>query len=206
MKYILSIVILFFSFNTLAQNRIQKSFSDTDITTININGNAVFKISVETNTSNTITIDSRIAGENNEHVVLITEIKDNTLFIATKYQPLFTDANDKLSAHKVISIELGLNIPVNKSIYVSSDIATVFVNGQYKEAIIELINGACILKDFIGDATVNTIQGDIDVNTNFTKLDAFTKNGTLTLETLSKGNRLLSLYSINGNIMVIKSQ
>ena len=206
MKYLLYVVILFLGFNALAQNRTQKSFSDSNIAAIHINGNAVFKISIETNTSNTITIDSRIAGENNEHVVLITEIKDNTLFIATKYQPLFTDANDKLSAHKVISIELGLNIPVNKSIYVSSDIATVFVNGQYKEAIIELINGACILKDFIGDATVNTIQGDIDVNTNFTKLDAFTKNGTLTLETLSKGNRLLSLYSINGNIMVIKSQ
>lgn len=206
MKYLLYVVILFFGFNTLAQNRTQKSFSDSNIAAIHINGNAVFKISVETNTSNTITVDSKIAGENNEHVVLISEIKNNTLYLATKYQPLFTDANDKLSAHKVMSIELVVNIPTNKSIYVSSDIASVYVNGQYKNAIIELINGACVLKDFVGDATVNTIQGDIEVITDFAKLEAFTKNGTLTLETLSKGNRLLSLYSINGNIMVIKSQ
>ena len=83
------------------------------------------------------------------YIVLITEIINNTLYVATKYQPLFTDANDKLSAHKVMSIELGLNIPANKSIYVSSDIASVFVNGQYKDAIIELINGACVLNDFV---------------------------------------------------------
>lgn len=206
MKYILYVVFLLFTFNALAQKKIQKSFPDADISTININGNAVFKISVETTTSNTITIDSRIEGEHNEHVVLITETKNNTLYIATKYQPLFTDANDKLSAHKVISIELVLNIPANKSIYVSSDIAFVFVNGQYNNATIELINGDCILKDFVGEATVNTIHGDIDVYTNYSKLDAFTKNGTLNLGNLSSGNRMLSLYSINGNITVIKSQ
>ncbi len=206
MKYLFYIVILLFSFHATSQNRIQKLFSDANISTININGNGVFKISVETTMSNTFTIDSRIEGENNEHVVLIAETKNDTLYIATKYQPLFNDANDKLSAHKVISIELILNIPANKSIYVSSDIASVFVKGQYNNATIELINGNCILKNFVGGATVNTIQGDIDVNTNFAKLDAFTKNGTLNLESLSKGNRMLSLYSINGNITVIKSQ
>ena len=43
MKYIAYIVILLFTFNALAQNRIQKSFSDTDISTININGDCLLE-------------------------------------------------------------------------------------------------------------------------------------------------------------------
>jgi len=206
MKYILYVLILFSVFTAVAQNRTQKSISGSDISTININGVGVFKISIESNTSENITIESKIEGENSEHVVLITETKNKTLFVNAKYQPLFIDANDKLSAQKVISIELLLKIPINKTVYVSSDMASIFVKGEYKDVTVELINGACVLNDFVGNATVNTIQGDIEVFTNRAKLDVFTKHGVLTLETLSQGNRLLSLYSINGNITVIKSQ
>ena len=206
MKKLFCIIFLFFTLHVQAQTITQKTYASEGISTININGNAIFKISIESSESNVITIDSKIEGENNEQVVLVSEIKNETLYISAKYQPLFIDSNDKLSAHKVISIELVLNIPVNKSIYVSSDIASVFVKGKYNNATIELINGNCILKDFVGEATVNTIQGDIEVFSNFAEVKAFTKNGALSIEKVSNGNRLLTLYSINGNISVFKSQ
>ena len=206
MKRLFYIIILLFAFQTEAQTIIQKSFSAEKLSAIHINGNFMFHISIETTASNTIEMVSRVEGENSEHVVLVTEIKNNTLYVSSKFQPLFADANDKLSAHKVMSIELTLSIPENQTVYIVSDIASIEMKGKYNSATVELTNGDCILNPFQGQAVINTIQGAISVHANFAKVDAFTKHGVLHSEALSSGNHLLSLHSINGDITITKSQ
>jgi len=192
--------------HTVAQNSTEKTFSAEGISNIDLNGNSVFKITVQTTKTNTISIRSRVEGENSEQMVLVTTIEDNTLFIATNYQPLFQNENDKLSAHKVVSTELILLIPENMNINMYSDIASIIVKGQYKNALIELINGHCFLQTFSGAATVNSIQADITVKANWTIIDAFTKNGILNTEKIDPGKNVINVHSINGDITILKSQ
>ncbi|HLV40185.1 hypothetical protein [Xanthomarina sp.] len=206
MKYLIYVGILFFALQTQAQKTNTKSFSSEGISTLVIDGNSIFKIIVETAKTKTISIHSEVEGENNEHVVLLTEIKDEELHISSSFQPMFVGNNDKLSAHKLISIELKLVIPENLELLVSSDIALVFLSGNYKNVDVQLINGSLNAKSFHGNLLVNTIHGNIDVSTNGAKVEVSSKHGHVVINAIKTGKQQMSLNSINGNITVSKAE
>jgi len=189
-----------------AQHITQKFFSTESISTININGNSVFKITVETTKDANISMSSRVEGEHNEHIILVTETKDSVLYVSTKYQPLFDKANDKLSAHKMSSIEFIITVPKHFNVQVNSDITDVIVKGQYKYVAINLKSGHCTLHHFSGQSRVNTIEGNIVANINYAQVEAITKHGIIKKQNLDPGKTSLLLESINGNITVNKSQ
>lgn len=206
MKYIIYISFLFFLCQIQAQKTSTKSFSSKGISTLVIDGNSVFKIVVETAKTKNISIFSEVRGENNQHVVLFTDIKDKKLHISSTFHPMFVANNDKLSAHKLISIELKLIIPENMSLLISSDIALVFLSGNYKYVDAELINGSFNAEKFYGNLLVNTIHGDIKLETNWAQVEVSTKHGSVKKEALKPGEHQISLNSINGNITVKKTE
>src|SRR5690606_3407455 len=96
------------------------------IKTIVIEGNNMFKITVNTAEITEILIALKIEGEHSEQIILLTEQIEDSLKIASTYQPLFNKPDDKLSAHKKISIELTVSIPEGFDVTIKSDIASVF--------------------------------------------------------------------------------
>lgn len=207
MKHIISIVFLFFVFQTLAQKITNKSFSSEGVSTLIIDGSTIFKISIETTKTKTISIQSIVEGENNEHVVLLAEIKNYQLLVSSAYQPLYVAANDKLSVHKLISIELQITIPENFVVSMSSNIASVFMSGNYKQVTAELLNGSFNAENFYGNLVVNTIHGDIDLATNNATIEASSKYGIMNKDEFpEQGKHQISLNSINGNITVTKTE
>lgn len=206
MKYLLYSVILFFVLQIQAQKTSTKSFSSQGISTLVIDGNSIFKIVVETAKTKTISIYSEVEGENSEHIVLLTEIKDKQLYVSSRFQPMFIGNNDKLSAHKLISIELKLVIPENLELLISSDIALVFLSGKYKYVDAELVNGSFNAEHFNGGLLVNTIHGDIELQTNWANVKVSSKHGVIKKEDISVGKKQMSLNSINGNITVSKTE
>jgi hypothetical protein len=204
--YPLFLAVILFSGHLFAQKQIMKQFDDSQLSTVSISGTTIFKISISTKKENNIDLILQVQGENNEQVVLQTHIRRDTLFVESAYQPLFIKPDDKLSAHKKISIELTIFVPEQFNIGITGDIASVFATGNYNYFMTELLNGHFTATRFSGDLLVNTIHGNISLETDAAQLKLQTKNGTIVQEKINNGRSQISLHSINGNIMVTKTQ
>ncbi|WP_052158414.1 DUF4097 family beta strand repeat-containing protein [Lacinutrix jangbogonensis] len=204
-----TILFTLFSISTLllySQKIEEKIIYNNTLKSIVIEGDAIFKINVRTTTTSSIILISKIEGENAENTTIITEIKNDSLLITSAYQPFFKKANDKLSAHKVLSIEVSLEIPEHLYVYFKSEIASADVTGKYKQLILELNQGNANLDHFDGNAIINTINGNIHLETNYATINATTKTGKLNTEEITKAKNEILIHSINGNINIFKTK
>lgn len=206
MKYTLYILGLCFTWFSHAQHITKKTYSAEDITSVNIIGENIFKISVETQPINEIRIHSRIEGENSESIVLVDRSSDENFNIEAKFQPIIKNPNDKLSAHKVISIEVELVIPENLNLLVYLHDADINIVGQYNKTLVSSNNGNIFLDDFLGDLKIFTQNGNIFLSTNNVKVSTTSKNGIVKKEKLDSGKNKIDIKTINGDITIIKSQ
>lgn len=206
MKYLFCFVLLMFSVEMKAQKVVEKTIDAKGIATIVIEGDDVFNIKITSKPVKTITLKTKSEGEYSEDVVVLTSVKQDSLIISSAFQPLYVNHNDKLSAHKVLSIEAELTVPKNYNVYLKSKIANAEVIGNYKMLILELSQGNCSLKSFTGNAIVNTIEGQIILNTNYARVDAYTKTGVVTREEITSGNNEIKLNSVNGNISITNTK
>lgn len=201
MKFIL-ILFSCFCIKLHAQKQLERQIEGSTIENIDVNANGIFKIKISTHETPTIKVKASIEGEHNEYIVLITEVVDSTLTILTQWHPLFIQDNDKLSAHKVISIELEIILPKAISLYAKSDIASAIIKGQYKQLVVELINGNCNLQTEANYTKINTIEGNINVLTKNTTVKAIAKNGKTDIDVAVNGNHIMLLNTLNGAIKV----
>ncbi|WGD36005.1 hypothetical protein [Olleya sp. YS] len=204
MKNILTILLFLMSASLCAQKNTEKSWSASNINTLSIAGDNIFKIKVSNNVTNIISLKVKIEGEYAEQLVIVDSVTEDKITISSSFQPLFKNDNDKLSAHKVLSVEYEITVPKHVKLDIKSDIASVQISGQYPFVFIELNQGNCDLKQFVGDATINTIEGHITVETNNAKVEAFTKTGTKQIYQFKYITHTISCHTINGNIKVSK--
>lgn len=189
---------------SIAQKQTEKQWNAQQIEKVNINGEGIFKINIKNSESNTIDLLVKFEGEHSEHLVIIDSVSQGILKLSTDFQPLFKADNDKLSAHKVLSVELQLSIPKHVDLNIKSDIAQTKVEGHFPNVFIELKTGNCTLDPFFGNATVNTINGNINVKTNNAKTIAKSKTGIVDVKQFKLALYQLNLQTVNGNINVSK--
>lgn len=206
MKHLFFIILIFISLKLEAQKTVEKLMDAEAISTIIVNGDRMFKINVKTVNASSISIKTKIEGENSEQLVVSSIIKNDSLIINSAYQPMFIGQNDKLSAHKVMSVELELSIPENLYVYVKSKNASAIISGNYSNIIVELSQGNCKMNDFFGNATINTINGKIDLQSNYATVSAYSKTGVIEKKVLLSGNNQISLHTINGDISITKTK
>ncbi len=206
MKYIFYFVLMIFSIGINAQKVVENTIDAKNISTVVIEGDDMFRIKLTSKPVKTITLKTKSEGEYSEDVVVLSSVKEDSLIISSVFQPLFVSYNDKLSAHKVLSIETELIIPENCTVYLKSKIASAEVAGAYKTLTIELSQGNCSLISFRGNALVNTIDGQIILNTNYATIETYTRTGTITREEITSGNNKIKLNSVNGNISVTNTK
>ena len=206
MKYLLYSVILLFSIEMNAQKVVEKTIDAKNITTVSIEGDNMFNIKITSKPVETITLKAKSEGEYSEDIVVLSTIKQDSLVISSAFQPLYVNYNDKLSAHKIVSIELELTVPEHLNIYGKSNIAAAEVSGIYNTLILELSQGSCALNTFTGNAIINTIEGQITLNTNYAKVEAYTKTGTIIREEITEGKNEIKLNSVNGNISITNTK
>ena len=89
---------------------------------------------------------------------------------------------------------------------VKSDIASVIAEGIFNTVFVELDQGQCRLHSFLGSATINTIDGSIFVESNFAKVQAYSRGGVVNLQSLISGENHLNLKTIHGDISVFKTE
>lgn len=209
MKYhSLFILLLVFSGNLLAQKKLFKEYDVGNTHTLFIESDDIFQIKLSTAQTNKITIYTQIEGETFESTLLHTEIVEGVLKITTGRTPDFVPFNDKLSAHKVLSVVVEIILPEGLALDVYSTLASVEAQGDYNQVRINLGRGGCHLSSFRFRESVhiNTISGNIMVETKKATVLAQSRNGTVVVSEGMTGSNTMHLQSIDGNITVIKSQ
>ncbi len=189
-----------------AQKTIDKDIDARGISSIHIESDEIFRISVTTAKIDKIHIKSGIAGETFESMLVKTEIKEGTVLITTGRSPYYRDVDDKLAAHKVMSVELTIEIPQQEELWINSSLASVLVNGSCSYINFNLSSGDCRLVSFRGSGTINTKEGNITVENPVCSIDAESRNGRVAIAKGIKGDCKLILRSIDGDIAAAPSK
>jgi len=128
-------------FQVNAQKTFTQVIDNPEIKTIIIDDDAIFKIEINTTNDTRLKLESRIEGEYAKDQMITTKTKHDTLIISSGFHPLYEAHNDKLSAHKVLSVEVSLWLPKQLNVYVKSAIASANINGNFKALTVELSQG-----------------------------------------------------------------
>ena len=205
MKFHLTFLILFLTFSAFAQKDTSKQLGAKDVRSLYIDTDEVFKIIVKTTDSDQISISTHSEGEYFNDITLNSELKGSSLYLSTQFREILQSGYDKLSAHKVFSLEVTLEIPKKLKVFIKSNIASVEAEGQYNFIQVQLSSGYCNLSNFTGNALVNTYNGAITIQTTDATVTASSRNGEVILPLVFSGKHVIKATSINGDIRVVEN-
>jgi len=195
-----------FSMSLHAQRDTREIFNASGIESIDILTDEVFKITITATNTNRIRLITHSEGEYFNQILVQTKVDNGNLSIKTSYPQELTGGFDKLSAHKVFSLELELEIPKDLEISVDSNIASLITTGTFNQLTANLKDGYCDLREFAGNATINTYDGNIRVETASGLVEAVSRNGKVEIPEHFSGRNPIKLKSIDGNILVLKTK
>ncbi|RXG18134.1 hypothetical protein DSM03_101813 [Leeuwenhoekiella aestuarii] len=205
--FLLCLGFLFAVLNSVySQKQILYTQPATDLEGVFVNSDEVFQIHVTSTNTNAIELKAEIEGETFETVLLDAHVENRLWIINIKRAPGFQKIDDKLAAHKVLSVVLKIKMPQNKEFWVDSSLASVELTGVFKFINLNLSSGDCKLKAFRGSGTINTLRGDIEVETENNQIEAITRHGKLHVENNAYGSQHLNLKSVDGDIRVTQSE
>lgn len=165
-----------------------------------------YTIELSAQASSEIRVEAHMEGEHSEQLILNAKIDGKTLQIQPSYQAFFHPPNDKLAAHKVISIALHIQVPENFQVFISAPKAHLEAMGHFQELGVHLENGRCLLKEFQGDADLYTRGGPIEVYAAANTIgEGHTQSGKLVNTLPTKGFYKVKAESVEGDIYLRKT-
>lgn len=203
MKAFLFLLIL--PLSLFAQKRIENIYDAQNINSIYINSDAIFKISIKAQKVKEISINTIIDGETYESSLLHTKIIAQQLEITTGRTPDFVAFNDKLSVHKVLSIELEITIPQGLDIDIHSTLAEVTLTGKVRDIQVNLGRGGFLGNELrFRESVINTLYGNVILSSKQANVTASSRNGKLTIQpSLNEGPKC-TIKSIYGDIEALQ--
>lgn len=165
-----------------------------------------FKVEFHTGDGNEINIEAEIEGEYSQDLDLKVNTNGTTVLIEAGFAPSFENPNDKLSAHKVVSILLKITIPYFKKLEVYGTNSRVILEGKYKELDVSLSDGECELHNIVGNANVKTQSGSIRVFARSAQINANSKYGIVSFNPIPEGLFIYKLQTVTGNIELSKTE
>ncbi|ADY28901.1 MULTISPECIES: DUF4097 family beta strand repeat-containing protein [Cellulophaga] len=200
-------ILLLISFGFLnAQKVVEKTVLNDHISLINIDTENCYQVTLETGKNEDVIVSANIEGEYKKDLVLEIKEEAASIFITTGFSPTFSNPNDKLSAHKVISISLHIIVPQYKNVKLYGKSSNIIASGNYKNLNITLLDGYCALQNITETITATTQSGNILVKSNNAVVKAATKYGKIHQDKLAKGNTNFNLSSITGDIHISKTK
>ena len=205
MKLILLVLFLSASV-THAQKTVTKSITNPEIEFVTLDVTNVFQLSIATVQTDEMVLEAGIDGEYSKDVLLNVKETGKTLFISTEFQPNFKKPNDKLSAHKVISVALKVLLPEQKRVRIFGNECNIQAKGSYSNLKIILSEGRCHLESISGTAEVRTQSGNISVLAKSAKIIATSKYGRVVKHQMPLGDAFFDLSSVTGDILLDKKE
>lgn len=191
---------------TFAQKKLQETFDAKNLKQLIIESDEIFAIEITTAPMQEVIISTKIEGESSTQTILHTNINRDRLEITTGKTADYIAIDDKLAAHKVLSVVLRITIPEGMDLVVSSTLAQLSVVGIIGNLQAVLGRGDCLVEalGFRESININTISGSIHIKTPPANLVANSRNGDVLLPEEIGGFRNISLGSVHGNIVVEK--
>lgn len=206
MKAFLFSFFLIFLNSASAQKMTREIMDAKDLEKIVLASDEIFRITIRAYTGKDVVITTRTEGEYYNEIGLESELQQKTLFLNSTYREILQSGYDKLSAHKIFSMEVELEIPIDMEVEIRSNLASVYLSGKYERVLVQLKSGSCYFDDFEGDAVVNTFNGNILGNAHHINAEAHSRHGEVQLPKINRGNSKMVLTSINGNIKLSESK
>lgn len=201
MKKYLILLFLLGSLTTVAQKVVQKQWDTTGIQRVQVLSDSIFKIEVKSVPGDQILVEAAIEGELYENLVLDGLNKEGILSLKVGLTPFFEAANDKLAAHKVVSVSLKIQMPEALTLVVSSRLADLLTEGPFRHVQAALYNGRLSMVNFKGTATLSTHHGPIDVEAFGPVYGiATSKNASVSNQLPKEGLLPIRAQSVNGAI------
>ncbi|MGW9684335.1 hypothetical protein [Flagellimonas sp. 2504JD1-5] len=205
MKMLL-LTLWFFSFaNLQGQKLVKKALSNTT-EYIQIDAEFCYQVNLLTSKTEEVVVKATMEGEYAKDLVVSIEEEGATMLISTRFQPNFINPNDKLSAHKVISIALEINLPEYKDVFVYGTNSNLSAIGKYKRLKAKLSDGKCTLVNVSETVEVTTQKGDIIVTVPSGNIFAKSTYGEIFEEDIPNGDNQFTLNTIEGEIHLKKTK
>lgn len=192
--------------NLSGQKIIKKSIVNAKTNRIQIDTDNCFRLELQTGISDEVVVEALIDGEYKNDLLLSIWEEGKTLHVGAGFHPNFENPNDKLSAHKVVSIMLKVILPQFKEVQVFGTSCNVTANGKYEKLDVTLADGDCRLGEVSRFADVKTQSGNISVKITKASIDAVSKYGTVEKDNIPNGPVELHLTTTTGNIVIKKTE
>ena len=202
MKYFTILLIFLHSVAGFSQKDTSLSYDAREIKKLYVLTEEVFKINLKTTKSNIITVTTHSEGEYYKDISLEMAVEHDKMVLSSNFPSRLQDGYDKLSAHKVFSMEITLEIPEGLEVYVKSNMGSLAGSGTYKYLEAELRSGYCNLENFRGNALINTYSGGIDLETTNATITASSRSGKVLNPGYLTGSHKIEIRSITGDISV----
>lgn len=189
-----------------AQKIVKKSVLDPETSFLVIDAENCFKVEMVTSESKEIVVEAHIDGEYRDDLQVKLEHNGPLVELSAGFYPDFIQPNDKLSAHKVISIALQVQVPRNMKISILGTSTNVFAKGSYDRLKVVLDDGICNLDMFCGTAKVVTRSGDINVRTKSAVFETKTAFGKIESDSIPEGEDFYDISTTTGDIHLMKME
>lgn len=200
-RYVLCCSILVCGFG-FGQQISKKSIWNPNLSMLEIATDNVFELQLKTHRSPWIEVKATMEGEYENAFVISFIENGSTLVVAAQKQQMFFMPNDKLAAHKVLSIGLVVKIPEQLNVLVQGSGTDVTAVGSFNNLNIALGDGNCFLKKIMGSAVVKTFSGDIVLWANKPKLYTKTQYGSTKGRYRFYKKAIIRLNSVKGDIHI----
>ncbi len=185
-----------------AQKRLTKTLLNPQISSIHIDADLCYQIVLETDDSNEVSVEARMEGEYQKDLVVLFREEGKTLFIEPEFSPQFNLPNDKLGAHKVVSVSMTVRLPAYQNVQLTASTCEINATGAYRDIRIVFNDGSCRLAHLAENTTVQTGSAPIQVDLDRGVVEATSRYGQVFLEPVPRGDHYLKLMSTRGDISV----
>jgi len=203
---LLFIFIFIFCQSIHSQKLVKKIIANSNKQYVKIDSKNCFQVNIKTSSSKELQVKASIEGEYLKNLVVKIEENGSDVIVSTGFLPNFKSPNDKLSAHKVISIALDITIPEYSHVQLYGTNSNILAKGKYKFLSVSLSDGNCILNNVSENVEVKTQSGNIVVFAQSGLFNSKSIYGKVNDNNLPKGNSKYLLNSIEGDIQISKTE
>lgn len=205
MKYFTILLIFLNSIAGYPQKDTSLLYDAGEIKKLYIITEEVFKINIKTGDTDKIALSTHSEGEYYNDISLEMVVEQDKMILNSKFPSRLQGGYDKLSAQKIFSMEIILEIPEGLEVYVKSNMGSLIGSGSFKYLEAELRSGNCKLENFTGNALINTYSGRTEVETSNATITASSRSGKVSLPVYTSGPYKIEIRSISGDIKVLEN-
>lgn len=187
------------------QRILKKSIPQKHGQFVHIAAHNAFELNLSTSDSYYLTAEAVVEGEYQNEVLLNLWEDGRDIFIEADFHPDYKVRNDKLGAHKVLSIGMTVSIPEGHSVNVEGSSAHFKILGTYRQLQVNLQDGRCDLNNVLGEVEVLTGTADIYLTTDGGSIDASSQYGLVQQDQIPDGYSQYVLKSKSGKIGISNS-